>query len=92
MDRAARLGELPSTRRANREFARLFFGAASEEQVDKQGRMTIPQILREHAGLSKDVVMVGVSDQAEIWDRSAWESYRQPALERYEETAEQLDL
>ncbi len=50
-------------------FARLFFGSSDEARVDGQGRITIPQRLREAVGITKDVVVLGVRDRMEIWDR-----------------------
>ena len=52
---------------------RYFFSRAICVSPDKQGRILIPQGLREHAGLEKDVVVVGVSIRAEIWDKERWE-------------------
>lgn len=54
---------------------RFFFAGATECEVDKQGRINIPQLLREYAGIKKDVVIVGVCTRAEIWDSSKWEEY-----------------
>ena len=54
---------------------RFFFAGATECEVDKQGRINIPQVLREYAGIKKDVVIVGVSTRAEIWDSSNWDKY-----------------
>lgn len=58
-----------------RAFARLFFGSSDEAKLDSQGRVTIPQRLRETAGISKDVVVLGVRDRMEIWDRESFERY-----------------
>jgi len=41
---------------------------------DKQGRILIPQDLRQFAGLEKDVVVIGANNKAEIWDRTSWEA------------------
>ncbi len=60
------------------DFRRLFFGGASETQVDGQGRLTIPQYLRAYGGLDvdPDAVMIGVNDHLEIWSKSAWEAFQ----------------
>ncbi len=55
-----------------RNLQRFFFSSAFEAQLDKQGRILIPQALREYAVLSKDVVVIGVSSRVEIWDRDKW--------------------
>lgn len=87
---ADRLAALPLEKGVNRAYARQLFGAASEERMDGQGRITIPPSLREHAGLTKDVVVVGVSDRGEIWDRARWEEYQ--SATNYESVAEELSL
>ena len=52
--------------------ARTFFGGASEIRPDKQGRVALPQNLREFAGLEREVVVVGLFSRIEIWDRARW--------------------
>lgn len=86
------LHELPATKSVNREYARLLFSSASEEQLDSQGRIVVPSNLKEWAGLTKDVVLAGVQRRGEIWDAAAWETYQSSKQKRYEEIAEQLDL
>jgi MraZ protein len=58
-----------------RAYARLFFGWSDEAKLDGQGRLTIPGRLREIAGIRKDVVVLGVRDRMEIWDRDAHDRY-----------------
>lgn len=70
-----KLKELPLTNSEARSFMRFFFAGAAECEVDKQGRINIPQVLRDYADIKKDVVIVGVSTRAEIWDSSSWEKY-----------------
>jgi MraZ protein len=52
--------------------ARVFFSGAHDVQPDKQGRVALPQNLREFAGLTRDVVVAGVFSRIEIWDRDRW--------------------
>ena len=54
----------------SRGLQRFFFSGATDVETDKQGRILIPQPLRDHAGLTKDVTFVGVSSRVEIWDTS----------------------
>ena len=89
---AQRFDELPVERKDARAYSRIFFSKASEEQVDTQGRITIPANLRELATLGKELVLSGVSRRAEIWDRTIYESYQGNVVERYEEIAETLQL
>ena len=56
-----------------RALQRYFFSGAAELEPDKQGRVLIPQNLREFAGLEKDIIIIGVSDRAEIWDKQKWD-------------------
>lgn len=84
------LDGLSGNRKINRDHNRIFFSSGSEEAVDKSGRMSIPANLRLYAGLEKDVVVIGVSDRAEIWDRAEWELYQQN-IESYEALAERID-
>lgn len=89
--RAAQLETLSSDQKANRDYKRMFFSSASEETVDKAGRMSIPVGLRRFAGLeSKEVVLIGVADRAEIWDRSSWSSYRGSVEGEYAQITEEL--
>jgi len=55
------------------DIKRRFLGGKEEVEIDKQGRILIPQHLRNHAKLQKECVSVGVGDRVEIWDKSAWE-------------------
>jgi MraZ protein len=76
----ARSGEVravPLSESEGRAYARLFFGKAEPIELDSQGRMLVPQRLRSEVGIGKDVVVLGVSDRMEIWDRAAHERYEQ---------------
>ena len=55
-----------------RDLKRFFFAAASDAELDKQGRVLVPPALHRHAGLGREVVVAGVLDHLEIWDRAAW--------------------
>lgn len=89
--RAAQLESKSSDQKANRDYKRMFFSSASEESVDKTGRMSIPAGLRRFAGLEgKEVMLIGVSDRAEIWDRGAWSSYKESVEDGYSQIAEEL--
>jgi len=65
----------PVTAKAVRDYSRVFFASASDEVPDKQGRVTIPQALRDYAALSRDCVVIGANTRLEIWDAVAWERY-----------------
>lgn len=70
-----KLKALPFTDKDVRSFVRFFFAGATECEVDKQGRILIPQNLREYAGLEKDVCVIGVSTRVEVWDKDKWGKY-----------------
>ena len=69
VDRIGRLDPLLSD---SRMLQRVFFGGASEDVPDKQGRVHLPAALMRHGKLGKDVTVVGNNDHLEIWDRAAW--------------------
>jgi transcriptional regulator MraZ len=72
---AEQLRATPMTHKAARAYSRVFFASAHDEVPDRQGRVTIPQHLREYAGLDRELVVIGASTRVEIWDRQAWDSY-----------------
>jgi MraZ protein len=76
----ARSGEVrgvPLSDTEGRAYARMFFGKAEPVELDSQGRLLVPQRLRTEVGIRKDVVVLGVFDRMEIWDRSTHERYEQ---------------
>ncbi|MCR5748438.1 MAG: division/cell wall cluster transcriptional repressor MraZ [Lachnospiraceae bacterium] len=64
---------LPLSNKASRDISRFFLGSAQESEFDKQGRILISAPLREHAGLEKDVVLVGVGNRIEIWSKEKYD-------------------
>ena len=64
---------VPLTTKDARKFARFFLAGAASCEVDKQGRILLPVVLREYAGIEKDVVSVGVFNRVEIWDKDKWQ-------------------
>lgn len=73
--RSSEVRVLPLSDSQGRAYARMFFGKAEPVELDAQGRMLIPQRLRGEAGIRKEVVVVGVLDRMEIWDRDTHERY-----------------
>jgi MraZ protein len=71
----ARIAELDSLTREAREMKRFVFAGAAVAGLDKQGRVLVPPDLVAHAGLGKDVVVAGVHDHVEIWDRTEWAAH-----------------
>lgn len=73
---AEKLMQLPISQSKSRAFARLMLAGAMDVGVDKQGRIIVPEYLREYAGISKAVVVAGLYDRLEIWDETAWKTYK----------------
>jgi MraZ protein len=89
-DLEEKLKSLSFTKQQSRFFNRLYFSGASEVEIDSQGRVTLPHYLKEYGGISKDIVIIGVADRIEIWDRKKWEEFDEDNRERFEEMAEGL--
>lgn len=87
----AELMKLPRMNKDAREIQRHFFGSASEGTFDKQGRAMIPGSLREDAGLGKEIVLVGVFDRVEIWDKQLWEAKSNKSEEQLDAMVERME-
>jgi MraZ protein len=85
-----KLKQLPLTNKNARAFVRLFFSGATECSLDKQGRVTIPQNVREFSQLEKEVAIIGVSTRIEIWSKDNWDKYNDTANISYDDIAEQM--
>jgi MraZ protein len=85
-----RLQELDPLSKEGRLMQRYFFSGAAEAELDKQGRVMIPSSLCEHAGLGKEVVVAGIRDHLEIWDRAAWREHLHEIEGSAEDVAERL--
>ena len=86
-----KLNTLPSMNKDARIFKRYFFGSASEGTFDKQGRLSLSPSLRKAAHLEKDVVLVGVQDRVEIWDKALWEERSMVSEEDLDAIAERME-
>ncbi len=78
------------TKAEARKFNRLYFSGACEVTCDKQGRVLIPQYLKDFAGIKRDVMIVGVSNRIEIWAKDEWKQYYESSRESFEDIAEKL--
>ena len=81
---------LSFTKQEARRFNRFYFSGAAELAFDRQGRVLIPQYLKEYAGIKRDVMLVGVSNRIEIWDKEGWKKFYDEFKENYEQVAEKL--
>ncbi len=85
-----RLKELPLAKAEARKFMRIFFSGATEVEIDKQGRALVPPQLRGHADLHKEIVIIGVSNRAEIWSKETWDAYSNESDLSFEQVAEKM--
>jgi MraZ protein len=74
------LQKLPSFNAAARRIQRLLIGHATDIEVDTNGRILLPTVLRSYAQLDKDVVMIGQGNKFEVWNKELWESKREQWL------------
>ena len=85
---AEQLSASPPTGQDVRAFSRLFYAQAQRLEFDRQGRVRIPPELVQLAGLEKEVVLVGVRDHLELWNRQRWETYLAEQQAQYDQLAE----
>ncbi|MBA2444885.1 MAG: division/cell wall cluster transcriptional repressor MraZ [Nocardioidaceae bacterium] len=86
----ATLGRTPVTDKRGRDFMRMLSAGASAENPDKQGRITLPQSLRDYAGLDRDCVVIGAFNRVEIWDAGAWNTYNAAQEEVFADWSEEV--
>lgn len=87
---AAKIADLPLGKSNTRAFARLMLAGAMDASLDKQGRIVVPEYLRSYAAVSKEVVIAGLYNRLEIWDRSRWRRYAATTERQAGKLAEQL--
>jgi len=73
---AEKISKLPISQSSSRAFSRLMLAGAMDVEVDKQGRVVLPDYLRKYAGLNKKVIVAGLYNRVEVWDETAWEKYK----------------
>lgn len=87
---ATKLASLPISSSSARSFSRMMLSGAMEVEIDKQGRALLPGYLRSYAGITGPVMVTGVYNRAEIWDKGTWEAYSTDAAASNEANAEKL--
>jgi len=85
-----KIRQAPVTSAEARRYLRIFLSGASDETPDKQGRVLLPQLLREYADLTRELVIIGVGSRAEIWDAKAWQEYLNTNEESFATQAEEV--
>jgi MraZ protein len=88
-DYGERLAQHASNRVESRNYRRLFFANADEVTLDAQSRIRIPDRLVAHAGLKHDVVLAGVHDHGEIWDKEQWDAFVAASASKFDDMASQ---
>lgn len=73
---AEKLAALPISQANSRAFSRLMLAGAMDVEVDKQGRMVLPEYLRQFAALKKEVIVAGLYNRLELWDSEVWKKYK----------------
>lgn len=89
---AEKLANLPFAQSNSRAFARLMLAGAMDVEVDKQGRIILPEYLREFSGIKKEVVIAGLYNRLEIWNAEEWEKYKEKTEKESNEIAEQMGM
>ena len=84
------LRQAPVTQKAARDYSRVMFAGAHDEIPDRQGRVTIPQSLREYASLEKECVVIGANTRVEIWDSKAWNEYLADREKNFADVSEEV--
>lgn len=87
-----RLNRLPRTNSKVRAYTRSVFAGAKWETPDKQGRIMLPERLRDYADLSREAVVVGVADRIEIWNQGSWEQLSSEADNYYADIEEEFGI
>lgn len=87
---AERLVHLPISKANTRAFARLMLAGAMDVTPDRQGRVVLPDYLRAYAGMKKKVVVAGLYNRLELWDKAAWERYKRGTETKSTDIAEAL--
>jgi len=88
---ADKLSKLSIAKANTRAFSRLMLAGAMDLQLDKQGRIILPDYLRKYAGIKKKAVIAGLFNRLEIWDEEKWEKYKTTTEKTSENIAEALE-
>ncbi len=87
---AQKLNNLPTSQADARNFARLMLSGAADVELDKLGRILIPDYLKNYASLKKNVTVLGLSTKIEVWDADNWEEHKQKTETSASDIAERL--
>ena len=85
------LAELPPLSSRRTELERFFYGSSHDTELDAAGRIMVPGFLGQHASLAREVVVVGVGDRLELWDKGTWSQHRPALLSGVAEVTARVD-
>jgi len=85
------LANLPLGQKEARSFARLILSGAMEVELDRQGRIILPQYLREYAGIRSEVVLAGLFDRVEIWSVGEWQKEAKDFTDKADDLAKNIE-
>ncbi|MFH1657387.1 MAG: division/cell wall cluster transcriptional repressor MraZ [bacterium] len=85
-----KLDNLPTSQADARSFSRLMLSGAVDAELDKLGRVLIPDYLKEYAGLEKDIAILGLSSKIEVWDNAKWKECKAKTEKEVGDMAERL--
>jgi MraZ protein len=88
---AEKISQLPMNHANTRSLSRLLLAGAMDVQIDKQGRIIIPDYLRKYAGIGKKAVVAGLYNKIEIWDEGTWEQNKSQTESESQQIAETLN-
>ena len=86
----SRFRTLSFTNREARQFNRIYFSGACEVTCDRQGRILVPQYLKDFAKIKNDAIVVGVSNRMEIWAKDQWQEFYRNTKDSFEKIAENV--
>ncbi len=87
---AERISQLPTSQADTRAFSRMTLAAAMDVECDKQGRIIVPEYLRDYAQMKKNLILAGLYNRLELWDEAVWKEYKTQTEEQSGDIAERL--
>lgn len=87
---AEKLGTMPIGEAHTRSFVRIMLAGAVDTTMDAQGRVLVPDYLKEYANLDRNVIVAGLYNRLEIWDEDQWTAYKKGAEQNTDKIAEEL--
>jgi len=87
---ASKIANLPVSQASTRAFSRLMLAGAMDLEIDKQGRIMLPDYLRKYAGFGRNVVLTGLYNRLEIWSEEKWEQYKSETERTSNHIAEEI--